>query len=117
MLSFYISIVAETETLSTLILSAEVFDHGRKRKGSYEFLSESFTQKHKEDMLFYLGMIDEGLKGELSRLRKRRNELAHTDRHQEFENINNIISDVKRAKKAKNKLEDIEQKVERNAFQ
>lgn len=115
-MSFYISIVAKFETRCTLIINAEVFDFGTKREGSYEFLSESFTQKNKEDMLFYLGIIDEGLKGEMSRVRKRRNELAHTDQHHEVENINNIKSDIKRAKKAREKLNAVANKVESNAF-
>lgn len=104
LLSFYLTTAAEIEQESALIINAEIFDWGMKREGSFDFIMGNFTQSDREDMLFYLGLIDEGLKGELARVRKRRNELAHTNQHDEIEDINRVKNSLKRAENAKSKL-------------
>lgn len=107
LLSFYITTAAEIEQESALIINASVFNFGLKREGSLQFLKENFTQRDREDMLFYLGLIDDGLKGELARVRKRRNELAHTNQHNELEDVQRTKNSIKRAKDAKDELKSI----------
>jgi len=107
LLSFYITTAADVESMSALIINADVFDFGMKREGSLQFLNENFTQRDREDMLYYLGLIDDGLKGELARIRKRRNELAHTNQHNEIEDVGRVQNSIKRAKEAKDKLKSI----------
>ena len=113
LLSFYITTAAEIEQESSLIINAAVFDFGLKREGSLQFLNENFTQRDREDMLYYLGIIDDGLKGELARVRKRRNELAHTNQHNEIEDVDRVQNSIKRAKEAKDKLKSIGVEVEK----
>ena len=107
LLSFYLTTAARIERESISIIDAEVFNWGMKREGSFEFVMGNFTQRDREDMLYYLDLIDEGLKGELARVRKRRNELAHTSQHNEIEDINRLKSSIRRAKNAKDKLSTI----------
>lgn len=113
LLSYYITTAAEIEQESALIINAAVFDFGMEREGSLSFLNENFTQRDREDMLYYLGLIDDGLKGEIARVRKRRNELAHTNNHNEIEDIGRLQNSIKRAREAKNKLDSIGLEVER----
>lgn len=116
LLSFYISAAARIEAESTLIINACVFDYGMIRKGSFEFIQEQLTQSNREDMLYYLGLIDEGLKGEMARVRQKRNELAHTDRHNQIEDLHRIKNDIKRANEVVKKIVSIEQEIEHGEF-
>ena len=113
LLSFYITTAADIESESALIINAAVFDFGMMREGSLQFLNENFTQRDREDMLYYLGLIDDGLKGELARVRRRRNELAHTNQHNDIEDIDRVQNSIKRAKEAKDKLRSIGDEVEK----
>lgn len=111
LLRFYISISAEIEMESSLIINADVFNfglaRGKGREGSLDFLKEDLTQSDRENMLYYLGIIDEGLKGELARVRRRRNELAHSSEHNYVDDIDQVLSSIKRAKNAREKLASI----------
>lgn len=113
LLSFYITTAADIESESALIINAAVSDFGMEREGSLQFLNENFTQRDRKDMLYYLGLINDGLKGELARVRKRRNELAHTNQHNIIEDIGRVQNSIKRAKGAKDKLKSIGIEVEK----
>ncbi|MCU4741146.1 hypothetical protein [Natronoglomus mannanivorans] len=112
LLSFYISTAAHIESESALIILAHSFDFGINQRGSLDFLRENLTQSDREDMLYCLGIIDPGLKGELARVRKRRNELAHSRDHQRIDDIDTEKNNVKRAYEALDKLKDIGIEVE-----
>lgn len=107
LLSFYITTSAMVEQESALIINAYAFNFGMNQRGSLKFLQEELTQSTREDMLYYLGIIDSGLKGELARVRQRRNELAHSRRHDEVEDVSRVQNNLKRAKEATAKLKSI----------
>ncbi|GAB7013626.1 hypothetical protein [Halolamina salina] len=112
LISFYITTSALIEQESILIINAYVFDFGSNGRGSIEFLEQNLNQHDREAMLYHLGLIDSGLKGELSRVRRKRNDLAHSSDHGIIEDISRLQNDIKRAKEAKDQLKEIGREVE-----
>ncbi|WP_152424782.1 hypothetical protein [Natronococcus jeotgali] len=111
LLSFYITTAAAIESESALIINAYSFNFGLDREGSLDFLY-NLRQKDREDMIYYLGLIDSGLKGELAKVRKRRNEFAHSQDHRIIDDIETEKANIKRAYNAMEKLKEISIEVE-----
>lgn len=83
--------------LAGQFLNEKLVSEGRQNSASTEFFT---GLKHEEQMgfLYYMGAIDEGLKGELTNIHKTRNKLVHDLRQRHFLlGLDNIESRLHRA--------------------
>lgn len=117
-LEYFVISSAVIERLSTMTLFEFVIPEEEKvRKGGEsepgkEFFKSNLNQNRRERLLFECGIIDSGLKGELAKVRQIRNELVHdVFQRRLLEETEEIESDVDRALRAVNKLDEIHQEL------
>jgi hypothetical protein len=92
------------QALAGEIIDKELFHENRRGKSSLEVARE-LPQEVKEDLLFYSGIIDNGLKGEMANVRLVRNKLIHDIRNRQYlTEIENIESRLSRAFNVINEL-------------
>ena len=105
-IEYFALVSALIERMSTLILVEELADDQYVESTSTErMFQEDMSQELREDLLLRTGVIDDGLKGELSRVRKTRNNLFHEINHSILLNgFENIESELDRTIKTYNKL-------------
>ena len=78
LLEFYTVGHARLEQVSANILAEELTDgEDRSTENCWDFFKNNITQSQREDMMFYAGAIDPGLKSEIEKVRKVRNQLVH----------------------------------------
>jgi len=103
-----LSSLVEEITISILleeIISEEYVEFTSSKK----LFQRNMTQESREELLLRTGTIDEGLKGELKRIRSTRNELLHnTNKSILLNDLENIVSELDRASKTLTKLRKIE---------
>jgi len=103
-----LSSLVEEITISILleeIISEEYVESTSSKK----LFQRNMTQESREELLLRTGTIDEGLKGELKRIRSTRNELLHnTNKSILLNDLENIVSELDRASKTLTKLRKIE---------
>lgn len=79
------------------LINQELFDEERQSDSSLGVARE-LPQEVKEDLLFYSGLVDNGLKGEMVNIRKIRNKLIHDLRNRHYlDEIENVESRLSRA--------------------
>ena len=73
------------------------------------FFDEELNQSKRESLLYAAGLIDDGLKGEMSKTRRRRNKLAHNPERgiTLSKNRRELKADIDRAYRAINRIEDL----------
>ncbi len=93
--------------LSGELLNKEIVREDRRSDSSLR-MTNSLPQETKEDLLFYSGIINNGLKGEMASVRKTRNKLVHElrDRHY-LTTIENVESRLERSLKVIDKLHEL----------
>lgn len=108
-IEYFALVSALIERISTLILVEELVDDEYKKSTSTkDMFQKDMSQELREDLLLRTGIIGEGLKGELSRVRKMRNGLFHEISHSILLNgLENIKSELERTNKSYNKLREI----------
>lgn len=109
LLEFFTVSAANIERLSASILTHEIaseeFDHER---GAHNYFWNELSQSDREGLLYYSGLIDSGLKGELARVRQRRNELVHEQISRRYvSDVNKLKADADRAMRSIQKLDSI----------
>lgn len=86
------------------LINSELFD-GERQSDSSLGVARELPQEVKEDILFYSGLIDDGLKGEMVNIRRTRNKLIHDLRNRHYlDKIENVESRLSRAYKVINEL-------------
>ena len=76
LLEFYVVGHAHLERISAIILYEAIGDKDQKPWNTINFFRE-FSQQEREGLLYRLGVIDEGMKGEMKNIRSMRNDLVH----------------------------------------
>lgn len=91
-------------SLSGKVLNEEIVDESHRGESSLRSMKE-LNPETQEDLLYYSGMIDSGLKGEIARIRKTRNKLVHDLRQRHFlRGLSNLESRIDRTITAINEL-------------
>ncbi|MFC4989642.1 hypothetical protein [Saliphagus infecundisoli] len=83
LLEFYVVGHAHLERLTAIILYETLGGEERPPQNTIAFFRE-FSQARREDLLFHTGIIDSGLKGELSNIRQYRNDLVHAQHNRMY---------------------------------
>lgn len=99
LLEFYAVVHAHIEWVSACLLYESIADkENRKSEPTLEFFQEGLTQAKREELLFRAGLIDSGLKGEMSKVKSVRNQLVHEQQKRMFVDLDNKTkSDIDRA--------------------
>jgi len=107
LLEFFTVATATIERDSTSLLTHELTQEELNHtKSAHDFFKDNFNQQQREGLLYYAGFVDSGLKGELAKVRKRRNELVHEQLARRYlEDVDEIMADVDRALRVIEKLE------------
>ena len=106
LLEFFTVATATIERDSTSILTEQIAPDDN-RGDAHEFLQKNFNQKQREGLLYHTGIINTGLKGELAKIRQRRNELVHEQLARRYlDDIDAVSADVDRALRAVEKLDE-----------
>lgn len=94
-------------SLSGEILNKKIVDESLRDESSLSSMN-SLNAETQEDLLYYSGVIDSGLKGEIRRVHKTRNKLVHDLRQRHFlSGMNNLESRIDRTLSAINDLYEI----------
>jgi len=106
LLEFYAVVHAHIERVSACMLYEDIADkENREAEPTLKFFQEDLTQAKREELLFRAGLIDSGLKGEISKVKSVRNKLVHEQQKRMFVNLDNKTkSDIDRAYDAVTKL-------------
>lgn len=89
------------------ILDDKIVSESKRSDASLNSMTD-LDHRAQMDVLYYIDVIDEGLKGELTNIHKTRNKLIHNLRQRHFlEGLNNIKSRLDRALTAINDLHEI----------
>lgn len=78
--------------------------------GDFEGLNKfmkSMNQADREDLLEKMGLIDSGLKGELTKVRRRRNKLVHEPQSRHFETPHELVNDIKSVPRVLSRINDL----------
>ena len=75
-MEFYVVGHAHLERISAIILYEAIGDKSLKPWNTINFFRE-FSQQEREGLLYRIGVIDEGMKGEMKNIRSMRNDLVH----------------------------------------
>jgi hypothetical protein len=99
LLEFYTVVHAHVERLSAALLFEELADDQQGQSSStFRFFRDEFSQQQREGLLFQTGIIDSGMKGELTKIRQARNTLVHEQHKRMYIDPNHKSeSDVDRA--------------------
>ncbi len=90
--------------LSGDIIWQKVFDDDISKDNAREY-ARNIDSEDQENILYYMGIIDSGEKGEIANVRKTRNKLVHDMRSRQYlDGIGNIESRVRRAVKTVDKM-------------
>lgn len=110
-LEFFTVSHALIESHSIFLLKTEIIDHEYYDHEVTEWLIERFsTQKKREKFLHDCGVIGDGLKGEMKKVRQLRNDLVHNyDERQSIETPHQVKD---KANAAIRTLERLEEKIE-----
>lgn len=108
-LEYYTVVYSHIERLAAIALFETIVNKSsRDQENGLDFFRDEFTQSKREDMLYWAGLIDSGLKGEMARVRKKRNDLTHNQQKRMYIDFSDASSsDVKRARDTVYKLEDV----------
>ena len=100
---------AHIERNSTNILYEKLADkENREKRSTRDYFQDHFNQNQREGLLYRCGIIDSGLKGELAKVRQRRNELVHKQiKRRYLSDVNAIKGDSGRALRAAKKLDEL----------
>lgn len=106
LLEYFTVSAAIIEKASAGILSRKLGPEDQEQSAPpHKFYQNEFTQKQREGILYHSGIIDSGLKGELSKVRKRRNDLVHNQLSRKYlEDVRGVEADVDRAYRATKEL-------------
>lgn len=81
-----------------MIMNNTIADDSRNPEKSFEFFQDDFSQYQRENLLFWSGIIDSGMKGEMKKIRDIRNELVHEQHKRMYIDLDNKVqSDIGRA--------------------
>lgn len=109
LLEFFTVCSANIERLSATLLTTKLAsdEHTQGHK-AHEFFQNDINQAVREEILYFSGLIDEGIKGELARVRRRRNKLVHKQVYRRYiSDVHGVKADVDRAIRSLEKLESI----------
>lgn len=105
-LEYYTVVYAHLERLAAIVLHEAIGD--KSFQNTLDFFRDKFTQSKREDLLFNTGLIDSGLKGEMARVRRERNSIAHSQSSRMYIDFSGWSrSDMKRARNTVDKLEEV----------
>lgn len=76
LLEFYVVGHAHLERLTTNLIYETIADKQLPPKNTIKFFRD-FTQAEREELLYRVGVVDEGMKGEMKNIRDMRNQLVH----------------------------------------
>lgn len=95
------------QSLAGEIINEELFEEDLQSDSSLGVARE-LPQQAKEDLLFYSGIIDNGVKGEMANVRKTRNKLIHDLRNRQYlSDIESIESRMVRTTNVINELHSV----------
>lgn len=98
LLEFYTVAHSHLERICSMIMNNTIADDSRNPEKSFEFFQDDFSQYQRENLLFWSGIIDSGMKGEMKKIRDIRNELVHEQHKRMYIDLDNKVqSDIGRA--------------------